>query len=163
MPATDSMTPAYRIDMQSEFSPTIRSGLSADIESITQPDDFMVKEHFEDFRRRFTDTNKQLVGRVFNRLIDDVYKPYVRTPLNADEEPRPYPGITLASREKAGFEPYPQRPGSTDYRSLRLANFAIRADSLISTEATLKQRKDGPLFQIFTLSLIDKLKKQIDT
>lgn len=149
----------YRIDLTSRFSPAARPQV-ADIEAVTDPEDLVLKEHFEDFRSRFTNTNKQLVGRVFNRLIDDIHTPYVRL-LRHDDKPTPFPGLIAVRREDEGIEPYPQNAAATDYRSLRLANFAIRAGSLVSIEQTVKQRQDGPLFQIFTLSLIDKLKGQL--
>lgn len=156
----DPEAPAYRIDMQSEFAANSKT-VHSDFETIADPEDMVLKEHFEDFRSRFTDTNKQLAGRVFNRLIDDVRKPYVRYPLRPHEQPIPYPGLLVVSRKAAGIGPYPENASRTSYRSLRLANFAMQAGSLISIEPIVRQRHDGPLFRVFTLALIDKLKSQL--
>lgn len=162
MPEPQPNTHLYRINSESPFAPLNRSVLDADIEAIVDPSSYLIKEHFEDFRSRFTDASKQLSGRVFNRLIDDVHVPYVRHTAVIGQNPKPYPGLEVISREEAGIEPYPFKASTTDYRCLRLASFAIRSGSLVSIEQTIMNSQESELFQIFTLSLIDKLKSQLN-
>lgn len=151
----------YKISRETSFAPCANTTISPNIDLITDPEDYLLKEHFEGFRSQYTDASKQLVGRVFNRLIDNVHRPYVRHTKEIGANPKPYPGLEVTSRASAGIEPFPFKASTTDYRCLHLANFAIRAGSMPVIEESVKCSRDGILFQVFTLSLIDKLKSQL--
>ena len=161
MPETRLEPVFYEISRESPLAPGAKTRINPTIDSVTNPEEYLIKEHFEDFRSRYTDASKQLVGRVFNRLIDNVHRPYVRHTKAIGADPKPYPGLEVVSRESAGIEPFPFKASTTDYRCLHLANFAIRAGSMTSIEETVRNSHDGALFQVFTLSMIDKLKKQL--
>lgn len=123
--------------------------------------DFIVKEHFEEFRVvHASDSSPRVAGRSFNYLIDTRRGLSYKRTLN---DPQPYPGLTIATRKELNLPQYRSLiTNNREDRTLQLASHAIQVGSLIDQQAMIQDNFEGPKSQKFVVSLINQLALQLD-
>lgn len=135
-----------------------------DFSDVLEPEDYIIKEHFIEFGT-LEGFSMQNIGRAFNNILDTKrgVAGYVRV-LRVNESPDAFPGLRISKRTDVGIAPHEWTASDTDYRSLRLAEYAIQASSLIDPEVRedlILHTRAGKV-KTFTLNFVDALSAQID-
>ena len=122
-----------------------RSGKSYDFKTITEPDQFLVREHLEHLGRHHPALNSMaLRGQIFNRFVDEhgnrdhIFDwDETRDPSTRDyRDPEPMDGIDIMPRTELGtVHPTPEISLNRGSKSYLCARFAIRAGSIVDTVA----------------------------
>lgn len=126
---------------------------------ITDPDDYLVREHFVDYQRMNPTLRKANVTRAFSYMIfsSDMSYSTFRSHFSTEDDPlpiRPMPGIeVIKDRVQLGFPPYEIPIGETKHtKSNILKDCAIRAGSIVDAAHLL----DSSSMQLGASELIVK-------
>lgn len=128
---------------------SIESGLEVKggrlFDQLTSPTSIILREHFDNFADCY-DLPKKRTTRTFNWLVDgneDGSKLFVTTPgdpknpWKQSREPMPLAGVVLVKREDLDLGRYENQV--SDYRSRVISEYGIQADSLISTDRSIRE------------------------
>ncbi len=132
------------------LKPGVTEGLFR-FDEIVNPDDFVVREHVEDFKRRYVYPNElcnTFVGRTFNYIVDGRGSRFVSSwstnpeqPGRFFRDPAPIAKADVRLRDEIDLPPYPNTIDGTS-KSAYCARFAIRAGSIIEATDALWEHVD---------------------
>lgn len=129
------------------------------LELLSSRNDFLVREHFEEFQRYRDNPNVRRInitaGRIFNSIVDT--RKYSRR----DSEPVPIEGLVVQPRESLGLAPYKSTLQNMSLHSLKLATYAIQVGSFIDTVETEVQGVSPSKSQIYRTDLAQFLRIQV--
>lgn len=113
---------------------------------IRDPEEFLVREHFEDFQDIFNASfGKQTVTRAFHHLLDGASGKSSLREYNPrrTRQPEPLEDIVITTREKLGIPPYDKKPLGDFGKGRVLAAFAIHAGSIVEYAAPSLEHIDN--------------------
>ncbi|HSX27313.1 MAG TPA: hypothetical protein VLG25_00875 [Patescibacteria group bacterium] len=133
------------LEAQQEVESTLKFSFS----EISRPDQFMVREHFEDFRKNYGKDSlpRNFVGKTFHHLVDGngssrtwhwEHSSSGGNRFKVFRDPLPLAGAIIAKRSDLGIEPY---PAQLEYfgKSQFCAEYAIQAGSLLEFADAFKE------------------------
>ncbi len=140
--------------------------------SLASRDDFLLKEHLEDFRvTMHPEIRKAMISRVFNQLVDGKRpQTLVSRAFNNDtnrwvqrqfRDPEPFPGVVVFPRDALGLPPYTgvvkDKYGPTE----ELVEFGVQVGSIIDNGRQYRDRTQLPTTQGVHLMIATQLEAQI--
>ncbi len=144
------------------------------LSEITSPEDWLVREHFDEHRRLTRRFSSNTVSNAFHSLVDarplqarqegSGYNAHTgQYVYDKDARAHPFKGIVVVERADAGFIPYNTLAPKLSPRARSFAKFAIQAGSLQMAEDMVQAKITGFATRVYLQSLIARLNRQIQT
>lgn len=136
--------------------------------NITSPEQYLVREHFEDFNRMRPDVfqGPTAVGSIFTMLVDGngpwmIYDTDPETNRRELRTPVPMDGIVIAPREQKGFPPYNGTAVNDKItKNILCAPYAIQAGSIVEVATAFNEKFRTTGKQEVTIILSQQLQSQ---
>lgn len=135
------------------------------LRSITSPDEFLVREHFEDFRDLRRDVlSRNITGRLFHELVDyngerHSWKRNTEGVL-VTRVPQPLDGLIVKKRSELGYEPY-AKPLERYGKSQLCADYGVQAHGIIELAGSVEDNVQLTSTQEALILLANQLNYQI--
>ncbi len=147
-------------------------GIHQSFADIKLPNDYILKEGFEDFQRTYPTYGPGLVTSLFKNLVDSRspdWLKYWETQFNdagkiLEYVPQPSPGIVVKPRRELGIGPYIPKGGESlpgiEFSTLRLAvGYAIQAGSIAEVSRTTEDlNRHDKVFRAMGDTLLENFK-----
>ncbi len=132
------------------FADSIDESLKVEqhFETIRSPEEFILREGFDDFQLSHQEYRAGLVASLFSGLVE------VRPSISRDTDsyrPQPIPGIIVKSRIELGIPAYPYKyklPAGKISPSIMTVDYAIQAGSLVETARPLIAVRDSGIERV---------------